>query len=202
MQHYHSSYKNNNAFECYRTFLALKRHFTTEGYSFFKYNGKVNVSLKSFESRSDIYYFDKLSKTQNWKELALCNLSIDSSIWVGDLFSDVCRNRLTHSMKMRQALLYYYTNELKSNLLTPFDDNFIVRKGEHPHLLVLFLSGKISLETMTILNCLVRYTDKWDKRISDPIIWPRKRLQINKYEPFLQFDRDKFREKTVYIFNN
>ena len=41
------------AFETYGAYLALKRHFTTDQYDYFRYNGIVKYSAKSFENRRD-----------------------------------------------------------------------------------------------------------------------------------------------------
>ena len=40
-------------FEAYCQFLALKLHFTTDHYDYFKYNGKHNATPASFEKRTD-----------------------------------------------------------------------------------------------------------------------------------------------------
>ena len=47
-------------FEAYRQFLALKLHFTSEHYDYFKYNGKHNATMASFEKRTDKRFFKKL----------------------------------------------------------------------------------------------------------------------------------------------
>jgi hypothetical protein len=57
---------NENGFTAYSEYLAIKRHFTTK-YDYFKYNGKVNVSKESFESRRDAYQFQRLSKKKDYK---------------------------------------------------------------------------------------------------------------------------------------
>ena len=51
-----------NEIEAYQMYLALRLHFTTENYDYFKYNGKVSASLKSFDKRKDKYLFKKLTK--------------------------------------------------------------------------------------------------------------------------------------------
>ena len=49
-------------FEAYKLYTAIKNHFTTESYDYFKYNGKVRASEHTFETRKDKYMFYKLSK--------------------------------------------------------------------------------------------------------------------------------------------
>lgn len=43
-------------FECFNLYHALKLHFTSD-YDFIKYNGKTNVSIKSFEKEEIDLYF-------------------------------------------------------------------------------------------------------------------------------------------------
>ena len=193
------TYRTNEAFECYRTYLALKRHFTTDQYSFFKYNGKVNVSIHSFEQRNDKWHFAKLSKNPQWKDLLLANVTYDPNIWIGNLFDPVAEQRLQSVSKRRSALLYYYAEELNrlpkdfNKVLTPID-------GQHPILLEFFIAEEVSLETMTILDQITNFSRKWDKHIIDPVVWPNKRRLITKYQPFLSFDSSKFRKKTLDVF--
>ena len=49
-------------FEAYIQFLALKLHFTSEHYDYFKYNGKHNATMASFEKRTDKRFFKRLAK--------------------------------------------------------------------------------------------------------------------------------------------
>lgn len=201
MQHCQSDFHNERVFKCYITFLALKRHFQIKSYDYFKYKGKVKISKTSFEKRRDLHFFNRLSRNKEWRELTLSNLRYDSSLWVNDLLTDEANIKLIEMKKRKQALLYHYSEELK--LLNPnFNDNFIPLEGQHPTVLKLFIKGTISLETIVILNRLLDLTTKWDKLIEDDLIWPSKKLMINKFEPFMSFDLDRFRQKTIDIFKN
>ena len=56
-------------FDAYRQFLALKLHFTSNSYDYFKYNGKCNVTVSSFNKRREKFFFKKLSREYNSEEL-------------------------------------------------------------------------------------------------------------------------------------
>ena len=43
-------------FEAYKTYSALKLHFTTD-YNYFQYNGSVRLKQESFEKRNDKVFF-------------------------------------------------------------------------------------------------------------------------------------------------
>ena len=42
------------AFESYKMYVALKLHFTTDSYDYFKFNGKTRVSETNFEEKGQI----------------------------------------------------------------------------------------------------------------------------------------------------
>ena len=48
------------AFQAYKTYVAIKNHFTSKTYDFFKYNGRTKASRSTFEKRNDKYFFSKL----------------------------------------------------------------------------------------------------------------------------------------------
>ena len=79
------------AYETFQLYNALKLHFTGN-YDFFKYNGKSNVSVDSFERRKDKYHFYKLSRKypnkEEMKNFLVANFVENDQMWVGDLLND------------------------------------------------------------------------------------------------------------------
>ena len=61
-------YDVNEGFDAYKTYLAIKQHFTS-GYDYFKYNGKVKAKIESFLKRKDKFFFRKLQKRYDKDEL-------------------------------------------------------------------------------------------------------------------------------------
>ena len=41
-------------FDCYRTYLAFKNHFTKDNFDYFKYGGKTNATTTSFNKRNSL----------------------------------------------------------------------------------------------------------------------------------------------------
>lgn len=177
-------------FEAYRTYLAIKQHFTQKGYDYFKYHGKVNVNQSNFETRRDKYQFYKLSKHRDPVNYLVSNFIEGDVNWVGDLLNDKCEETYTQWLKRQQSLTYNFTNEI-NKLLTNFDENLIVKDGQHPHLLKLYRRGDVSIETILILNELVNFFPYWNKHIDDNVLWPSLCMKLMKYKPFITFDRDK-----------
>lgn len=180
-------------FEAYRTYLALKQHFTKSSYDFFKYNGKVNVQQSSFEVRKDKYQFYKLSKHKDPINYLVSNFVYNDIKWVGDLFSEPSKDTYVNWQKYQQSITYNFTNEL-NKLLTKFNDNFIVTNGQHPYLLKLYKTGEVSLETLIILDDILGFSKHWNKQIEDTILWPSIYQKMVKYRPFISYDKFKCRK--------
>ena len=82
-----------------------------------------------------------------------------------------------------------------------FDDVFRVHNGQHPRLLRLLLSEKISVQTIIILDKVLSFIKRWDKDIAETIIWPEKSFKIKKLSPFIKFNltKCKFIMKEVFV---
>jgi len=44
-----------------------------------------------------------------------------------------------------------------------------------------------------ILNDIMNFFPMWNRKISDDIIWPNWRLKCEKYTPFINYDKVKFK---------
>jgi hypothetical protein len=182
-----------DAFEAYKVYLSLKSHFHTKTYDYFKYGGKTRASKITFDKRPDKYFFHKLSKRKDIVEFLVSNFVYNSHQWVGDLVqNDESEEYYRRYLKVKESLTYVFTNDL-DKLDSNFDSNFAVNDGQHPMLLKKVLRGDISIETFIILDELVHFTSKWNKRIEENIIWPQFYLKCKKYKPFVTFDREKMK---------
>ncbi len=188
-------------FEVYRTYLALKSHFTRDSYDFHKYGGKVSASVKAFEARRDKFYFEKLAKLKDPTSFILANIIEDTNIWVGDLVTnDKAEQRYKQWLKRSQSLTYTFKDEV-SRLSTDFDSNFRADDGRHPPLLVAFLRGEVSLETLIILMHMTKCIGHWDRKMEYDPVWKDTRRKVVKYQPFMKYDLKKLKSNVLDIFS-
>lgn len=186
-------------YEAFGIYNALKLHFSQESYDYFKYNGKTNISLNSFESRKDKWHFTKLSKKFNDKEeligFIVSNLLNNDRLWVGDLLNDEADSIFSNRKKVIQSLSYFFRNDCSKifSVVSNPNELLTVVDGEHPKLLVSFLRKEIEIETICILNSLLNFFPMWSSKIKDTIIWPTHKLKIVKYNDFLPKQRTKFK---------
>ena len=84
-------------------------------------------------------------------------------------------------------------------LVQSFEDLFVIENGQHPKLLKEFLGGRVSLETVIILNDLVGFDKTWNKEMEEDIVWIDLRNLMNNYERFLTIDEKRYRMKLLKL---
>ena len=191
-----------NGFETYKMYVALKNHFTSATYDYFRYNGKTRASIKTYEARKDKYFFEKLGRKRNVEEFLLANIIEQGpTVWVGDLASEQqAEDNYRAWMKRQQSMTYMFGNEI-DQLVLPYDQNIIVVDGQHPPLLKHVVQHTISAETMIILDELSPFFRHWNRKIEDTIIWPSIYQKCKKYKPFLKFDKEKLKQLVIKKFS-
>lgn len=191
-----------NGFQTYKMYVALKNHFTSHTYDYFRYNGKTRASIKTYEARRDKYFFEKLAKKRDVEDFILANIIEQGpTVWVGDLASEQqAEENYRGWVKRQQSITYLFTNEL-DKLDLPYDQNIIVVDGQHPPLLRHVIQHNISIETLIILNDLCSFTRHWNKKIEDKVIWPSLYNKCKKYRPFLKFDKEKLKQIVIDKFS-
>lgn len=183
-------------FDTYKTYLALKNHFTKDSYDYFKYCGKSRASLDSFHKRKDRYFFERMSRQKTDDEIKayfvanFVESSDSQNLWIGEIIRNG-ETVYTDWLKKIQSLSYLFKTESevfirKDNFETLFD----CKNGQHPDLLKKYLQKAVSLETLVILDAILNYSSKFDKKLSDPV-WETVGLKIKKYKPFLNIDEFK-----------
>ena len=179
-------------FETYQHYLSLKNHFTNPKYDFFKYGAKTRASITSFNKRRDKYWFEKTSRKYSDKEVVdflvsnFVSADSPSNLWIGQIINSGERT-YQEWMRRQQSLTYLFKeqrNELFSEI--KLEEALNCSKG-HPIILKKFLSGQLSLETLTIYEKIFHFSKDFDKKLLDPV-WETVSLKIKKYIPFINID--------------
>ena len=188
-----SLYSTREGFELYSYYIALKKHFTST-YDFFKYGGKMRLTVDSFERRKDKFFFYKLGKRKDCKEFLLANVIVDPDVWIGNLVDSKDADEIFREWsKRQQSLGYVFSNEL-DELNEDFNSNFVVVDGQYSRVLQLYNMKRLSIETLVILDDLTGCFKYWDKNINDTIVYPNINKIVKKYRPFLNYDKVKMKK--------
>lgn len=188
-------------YEVFQDYVALKQHFTSKSYDFFKYHGKTRAATPdNYNHRKDKIFFMKLAKHKDPRNFLVANF-VESDKWIGDLaYNESAQENYVNWQKRTQSLTYIFSNEIKQ-LPEPLNHNFVVKDHQHPKALRLYLSKQISIETLIILIDIVRCWSHWQKELEDDIIWKEVSLKLVKYKPFLSYDRTKMKQVLLDYFS-
>lgn len=192
------NFEEGSGFSAYALYQGIKLHFTSDSYDFFKYNGKTNVSKSNFAVRKDKYTFYKLSRKYNLADLQnfyISNFLERDVNWVGDIATGDGETVFKEWQKRNQSLTYLFKEDIMYILDETGgkpNESLKVVNGQTPQLLQFVWRYDVNIETLVILNDIMNFLPMWDKKIDDTIIWPQWKRKIQKYAPFLHYDKDKF----------
>ena len=194
-----------NGFEVYKIYLAVKLHFTSknQSYDFHKHNGRTTARLGTFTKRRDRYFFHKLSKLYNDRDIAdyfVSNFVTNTNLWVGDIIGRVGDENFKLWQKKIEALSYYYEQDIDyiieqmNTKDITFDNIFISKGGQHPYILKYFLSKRINFETFIILDDILNFSRQLNKSITEKVLWPKLYERMIRYKPFLKYNTTKYKQ--------
>lgn len=192
------TFEEGSGFSAFALYNAIRLHFTTDSYDFFRYGGKSNVSKDAFANNKAKYSFYKLSRKYNLDELKkfyIANFLAGEVKWIGDITGIEGEENFKNWQKRNQSLTYLFEQDIIL-LLNEFEspeDMLKVKDGQHPELLTFLMNGKVSIETLVILADILGFMPMWSSKITDDIIWPDIRRRIQKYTPFVNYDKAKFK---------
>lgn len=185
-------------FECYKTYVAMKQHFTKDKYDYFKYGGKSRASATSFKGRKDRYFFERMSRKKSDEQIVQYFISNfvstedPSKVWIGEIIQNGETN-FQNWQKRNQSLAYVFGDEVERVFKGSSFDSYFHTSGQHPKILKEYLKGNVSIETLVILDKVLAYVERFDKKILDPI-WGSVSMKIKKYGPFLNIDVPRYKK--------
>lgn len=188
--------------DVYLMYCAMKAHFAVQfgksDYDFVTYKGKTRIKRDTFYKRKDRSFFVKLSRKykteQEIQNYFVSNFIKDKKGYIAN-FND--ENYESWKLK-RQGFFDMFEVEMKP-LVEAFEDLFTVTNGQHPKLMREFLGGRVSLETLIILDELVNFGPDWNKQLEDDIIWIDLDNLMNNYERFLTIDQEQYKIRLLKL---
>lgn len=193
-------------YQAYKTYLAVKQHFTSDSYDYEKYHGKINAKLETFLKRKDKFFFRKVESTYKGEELVnfyVANFIKNNNNWHGNITNGEAKETY-QEWKERQASLVTYLGKdleychsfcVKRNMMP----NELLRavSGEHPYLLRFYLQDNVQLESIIMMDDILNFLTHWDTNLSEDVVYEVPRRTIKKYKPFLSYDKTEVRRLIV-----
>ena len=178
-------------FDVYKTYIALKLHFTGN-YDYFKYHGKCRANWQSFEKAKGKNYFSKIGKRYKSETpdfMARCFADGIKTNWIGDFDCEECDIAWKSHKKYTDAIdrsfkmdLITIKDMMEVNNLT-FKSLFECEGGELPPIEKARKKALTSLETCSIIHLLTNYGSK--VKCVNPL-WEDTARMLTKYSPFVR----------------
>ena len=188
-------------FDTYKEYLAYKNHFTKEKYDYQRYGGKSRAKIDSFYKRKDRYFFEKMSRKYKDPEIKnfflanFVNTDNPQGLWIGNIMRS--GETVYKEWQKRNESLFYQFKQKSDKLLDQYTyDEFFDASNGHPPILKEHLAGNVSVEEMCVYEKLFGYCIDYDKQLDDPV-WKVVGLKIRKYLPFLNIDKQKYRQYLI-----
>jgi hypothetical protein len=188
-----------DGFKAYRYYLAIKLHFTSEKFNDFENRGNVKGTREAFTARNDRYIFEKLANKYNDDreiiQFFVANFAYgnESAIYEGQQAEE----NLVEWIKRKQSITQRFIDDL-ATILTHTEVNrlpqtsiFNFIDSAYPVTLELFVGGKVSIETLRIIDDFYPIIAKWQDNTSIKYIWNQELLRIKKLTGFVKYDRIK-----------
>ena len=186
-----------NAYETYRTYLALKRHFDNEKYDYFQYNGKVQTSEEAFRKRTDHKQLVSISR-----EYDPFHYMVGNFVMSNDKISthNMCKDHYIAFMALKKNLAYNFKQDLKKFRPNLVDNLNVDTTLSVPYIIELLTREEISLSTVAIFEGIFNCKSKWEKK-DEFMLFENTSKKISKSWGFFDIPIDKYKRAVQTVFN-
>jgi hypothetical protein len=179
---------------CFQLYLSIKTHFANEKYDAIKHNGRIkNATIDDFNKRNDKALITLAAKrfydTKHAASFFVANFAYGNTYPFDD--EEKATKLYTQWQRNRQSLTKMFMDDLDYLTLKGVSYEKLVSIEQIPPLFVAYKSGKINIETLTIMNALENFSDSWKSIFH---LWRDDLLRIRKLESFIKFDEAKFQQ--------
>ena len=195
-----------DGFKAYKYYMAIKLHFTSSKYNVFENRGQVKGTRETFSLRNDWYIFEKLSqKYPNDKDIIqffVSNFAYgnDTAIYGNSEAEELYSEWQRRKQSITKIFIDDLTNIMNICDVHKFNTEGIFKNvnGDLPVLLSMFIQGKVTIESLRIIDDLYPFVNAWENDPTIKIVMGDKLLRIEKLKGFVKYDR----EKLSTVFNH
>ena len=195
-----------DGFKAYKYYMAVKLHFTSKKYNVFQNRGHVKGTREAFNSRNDRYIFEKLAqKYSNDKDIIqffVSNFAYgnDTAIYGNSEAEELYAEWQKRKQSITKVFIDDLANVMNMCDVHKFNTDSIFKSsnGDLPVLTSMFLSGKITIETLRMIDDIEPFINQWEDDPMITIVLGDKLLRIEKLKGFVKYDSDKIKK----VFNH
>jgi hypothetical protein len=172
----------------------------------FETRGHVKGTRDAFNSRNDRYIFEKLSQKypadKDIIQFFVSNFAYgnDTAIYGNGEAEEMYAEWQRRKQSITKVFIDDLTNVMNICDVHKFtsDGIFKVVDGDLPVLTSMYLSGKITIETLRIIDDIEPFINTWENDPMIKIVLGDKLLRVEKLKGFVKYDK----EKVAKVFNH
>jgi hypothetical protein len=177
-----------DGFKAYKYYLAIKQHFTNQKFDVFQNRGRMRGSLETFRSRNDHYIFEKLARKypndKDFIQYCAANFMYGHTDFI---WNDQAGYEMYVTYISRKQSI---TNVFKQDLATIINNEASYDFGGQkiPDVIRLWLGGRITIETLVILNDFDGFVTKLKSNDHIKLLIGDDLLRLEKSKGFVKYD--------------
>ena len=200
---------DERGYEMYKLKLAISRHFSGDGYDFFKYKGAIKVKKSTYMAKNDRYHYVKIAEKYPDEHQATglfvaCFLE-HGDTWVGRIAGGEGEKAFRRWQGRIESMAYTFETEMKKLLDMLYDAGYnrqqlfepVEELGspDMPFIYKMLMRREVSFETFIILNMLLKFRRKCEKSLGrgQTMVFRGVKQKLDGYAPFLNVDIEKYK---------
>lgn len=189
-----------DGYKVYKFYLALKLHFTKPEFDVFV-NSNVKANRDSFEKRNDRGLFYSIGKKhkedKSVVQYIVANMAYGHTQFIYD--KELADRNYNEWVRRKQSISKVFSDDLaiieeylsanKASLDSLFNFTF----NAQPSIIYLYVGGRITIETFSILNELEGLIASWKKDGSNDLynVLSAELVKVDKIKKFVKYDKER-----------
>lgn len=182
-----------NGFQAYKYYMAIKLHFTKDDFSVFVNRGHVRVKYESYLKRNDYQLFERAARQHDDREFiqyVAANFMYNNPDVIYDEQAGV--ENFQEFNRRKQSMTRIFENDVDLIVNEGYNlGNEPLTSSEIPGIVQLFLAGKVSVETMSILNDINQLLDNFTDNSLVNLMVGNDLRRARKAKGFVKYNKDR-----------
>lgn len=189
-----------DGYKVYKFYLALKLHFTKPEFDVFV-NSNVKANRDSFEKRNDRGLFYSIGKKhkedKSVVQYIVANMAYGHTQFIYD--KELADRNYNEWVRRKQSISKVFSDDLAiieeylSANKASLDSLFNFTYNAQPSIIYLYVGGRITIETFSILNELEGLITSWKNDSSNDLynVLSAELVKVDKIKKFVKYDKER-----------
>jgi hypothetical protein len=175
-------------YEVYKTYIAIKLHFTNDLYDYFACGGRIKANHSSYLKRNDQYFFDYLAKNGGNEEDIKMKFVLyyvnERNLYIKDVVREYRKpqNYFLQWLGYIEGFPYTAIQQLENIRNSSLKTGSIIDAFSSPTIFEKYLEREIMPETFILFDSFFGIS----KMLKSNLLWKEEKKVLTKYYPFVK----------------